>query len=69
MAGAASKAKVAYVPDAFGLADTVFVGDLFTRKAKKNLRKANDPRRSLLRKRQGRPLPKIRVLLVQLPLP
>jgi hypothetical protein len=34
--GMASKAKVADVNDVFGLADTISVDDLFTKKAKKN---------------------------------
>ena len=36
------KAKVTDVNDAFGLEDPMSVGDLFTKKAKKNLRKASD---------------------------
>jgi hypothetical protein len=40
--GMASKAKVTYVNDAFGLADTMSVGDLFTKKAKKNSQKVGD---------------------------
>jgi hypothetical protein len=36
----AGKAKVTDVNDAFGLVDTMSVGDLFTKKAKKNSRKA-----------------------------
>ena len=43
MAGAAGKDKVADVHDAFNLADTMSVGDLFTKKTKKSSRKANDP--------------------------
>ena len=39
----ASKTKVADVNDAFGLADTMSIGDLFTKKVKKNLRKASEP--------------------------
>jgi hypothetical protein len=38
----AGKAKVANVDDTFGLANTMSVGDLFTKKTKKNSRKAND---------------------------
>jgi hypothetical protein len=40
--GMAGKAKVANVNDAFGLTDTMSVDDLFTKKAKKNSRKAGD---------------------------
>ena len=43
MAGAASKAKVADVDDAFSIVNTLSIGDLFTKKAKKNSRKAVDP--------------------------
>ena len=39
----AGKAKVADVNDAFGLADTMSVGDVFSNKAKKNSRKASEP--------------------------
>ena len=41
----AGKAKVANVNDAFGLADAMSIGDLFTgtKKAKKNSRKASAP--------------------------
>ena len=39
----AGKAKVADVHDAFGLADTMSIGDLFTKKTKKNSRPANGP--------------------------
>ena len=41
----AGKAKVANVNDAFGLADAMSIGDLFTgtKKAKKNSRKASEP--------------------------
>ena len=41
----AGKAKVAVVNDAFGLADAMSFGDLFTstKKAKKNSRKASEP--------------------------
>jgi hypothetical protein len=38
----ASKAKVADVNDAFGLVDTMSVGDLFTKKPKKNSHKAKE---------------------------
>jgi hypothetical protein len=38
----ASKAKVTDVNDAFGLADTMSIGNLFTKKAKKNSQKAGD---------------------------
>jgi hypothetical protein len=41
--GMAGKAKVADVNDAFILADTMSVDDLFTKKAKKNSRKASEP--------------------------
>ena len=39
----AGKAKVADVNDAFGLADTMSVGDLFTKKTKKNSCNAGEP--------------------------
>ena len=41
----AGKVKVADVNDAFGLADIMSIGDLFTgtKKAKKNSRKASEP--------------------------
>ena len=40
--GVASKAKVADVNDAFVLTDAMSVGDLFTKKANKNSRKASE---------------------------
>ena len=39
----AGKAKVIDVNDAFGLMDTMSFGDLFTKTAKKNSRKASEP--------------------------
>jgi hypothetical protein len=49
----ASKAKVTDVNDAFGLADTMSIGNLFTKKAKKNSQKAGDlPKETGAKKRQ-----------------
>ena len=39
----AGEAKVVDVHDTFGIADTMSVGDLFTKKTKKNSRLANEP--------------------------
>jgi hypothetical protein len=41
--GMVGKAKIADVNDAFILANTMSVGDLFTKKEKKNSRKASEP--------------------------
>ena len=41
--GMVGKAKVTDVNDAIGLTDTMSIGNLFTKKAKKNLRKASEP--------------------------
>ena len=41
--GMAGKTKVADVNDAFSLVDTMYVGDLFVKKSKKNSRKSSDP--------------------------
>ena len=41
--GMADKAKVVDVYDAFGLAETMSIGDVLGRKSKKNSRKSSDP--------------------------
>ena len=41
--GMAGKAKAADVYDAFGLVDTMSVGDVIGKKSKKNSRKSSDP--------------------------
>ena len=58
----ATKGKVADVCDAFGMADTMLVGDIFVKKHKITSRKSSDPQKKLVLKSQdwllmkGRPL-------------
>jgi hypothetical protein len=66
--GMAGKAKVTDVNNAFSLADTMSIGDLFTKKSKKNSRKAGDlPKETGAKK--ARMIPAKRQLLLARPLP